>query len=177
MSNYFSIENRAGVGYGGTGFADVSSTQGPYTLGTVLRAKDTATTALGMGEFIYLLYTTTTVLGSLITYNQATGSAAPVSTTTERSGAPVAVTMAVGAAGQYGWAQIEGVAVMAKGVVDFPVSSPIYRSGVTAGYITVTAASGNQILGAMTANAASVASTTSLINVQINRPHLQGQIT
>ena len=176
MSNYFSIENRAGVGYG-TGFADVSSTQGPYTLGTIVRGKDGATTNLGVGEFIYLLCTSATVVGSLVTYDQAQGLAAPVSTTTERSGRPVAVAMAAAAAGQYFWGQIGGVAVMAKGVVDFPTASPIYRSGTTAGYITVTAASGNQVLGAVTANSASVSSTTSLINVQIDRPHLQGQIT
>ena len=177
MATYFSIENRAGVGFNSTGIADVSSTQGPYTLGTIVRAKDSATTALGVGEFVYLLYTTATVEGSVVTFNQATGSAAPVATTTERSGAPVAIAMAAAAAGQYGWAQIGGVAKVAKGVVDFPTASPIFRSGVTAGYVTVTAASGNQILGAMTANSASVASTTSTILVQINRPHLQGQIT
>lgn len=176
MSTYFSIENRAGVGANSTGFAEVSSTAGPYTLGTIIRAKDKDTTALGVGEFVYLLYTSATVEGSVVTYNQATGSAAPVATTSERQGSPVAVAMAVAAAGQYGWAQIGGVAKVAKGVVDFPTASPIYRSGVSAGFVTVTAASGNQILGAMTANAASVGSLTSTILVQINRPHLQGQI-
>jgi hypothetical protein len=177
MSSYFSIENRAGVGFNGSGFAEVSSTQGPYPLGTIIRAKDSATTALGMGEFIYLLCTSATVVGSLVTYDQAQGLAAPASTTTERSGRPVAVAMAAAAAGQYFWGQIDGVAVVAKGVVDFPTASPIYRSGTTAGYITVTAASGNQIEGAVTANAASVSSTTSTILVQINRPSLQGQGT
>jgi hypothetical protein len=40
-----------------------------------------------------------------------------------------------------------------------------------------TAASGKQVLGARSANLATVASTVSTVIVSINRPHLQGQIT
>jgi hypothetical protein len=36
---------------------------------------------------------------------------------------------------------------------------------------------GVQILGARTANAATVASATTTVNVVLNRPHLQGRIT
>ena len=37
--------------------------------------------------------------------------------------------------------------------------------------------SGKEILGARTANAATVASATTTVNVVLNRPHLQGRIT
>jgi hypothetical protein len=177
MSSYYSIENRAGVGADSTGIADVGSTQGPYRLGTIVRAADKDTTNLGVGEFVYLKASATTVVGSVVTYNPTLGTAAPVATTSERAGAPVAIAMGAAASGQYFWGQIGGVALVAKGVVDFPTASPVYRSGTTAGYITVTAASGNQIEGALTANSASVSSLTSTILVQINRPHLQGQGT
>lgn len=180
MSNFISTESRLGVGFNATGFYDVGSTQGPYQIGARLRARDTVTGGsgnLGSGEFIYLLGNATEVEGSIVTYNETLGTTTLVTTSTERSGAPVAVAMAAKAAGQYGWYQIQGTAKLAKGVVDFPTNSPIYRSGVTAGYVTVTAASGNQILGATTANSASVGSLTSTILANIQFPHLQGQIT
>lgn len=176
MSNYFSTENRAGVGYG-FGIADATASQGPYNLGAIIRAQDgEASSNLGVGEFIYLKSNAVETIGSLVTYNQQSGTTTLVATTAERAGAPVAVSMATKAAsGLYGFYQIAGVAQMAKGVVDFGLASPVYRSGTTAGYVTSASASGNQIEGAVTANTASVASTTSLIYVQIDRPQLQGQ--
>jgi hypothetical protein len=53
---------------------------------------------------------------------------------------------------------------------------PIFISA-TAGKIKVLASSGQQILGAMTANLTTVVTTTSTVVVTINRPHSQGQIT
>lgn len=180
MSNYISTESRLGVGFNATNIADVGSTQGPYNVGTRIKARDTVTGGsanLGNGEFIYLLGNATEVEGSLVTYNETLGTTTLVTTSTERSGAPVAVAMAAKAAGQYGWYQVQGTAKIAKGVVDFPTNSPVYRSGVSAGFVTVTAASGNQVLGATTANSASVGSLTSTILVNIAFPHLQGQIS
>lgn len=174
MSSFSSTENRAGVGYG-FGIADTGSTQGPYQLGTIIRAQDgEASSALGVGEFIYLKSNATEVLGSLVTYNPKEGTTTLTTTSGKNTGQPVAVSMAAKAAGQYGFYQIGGVANMAKGVVDFGLASPVYTSTSTAGYVTATAGSGNQILGAITANAASVSSTTSLIYVTIDRPHLSG---
>jgi hypothetical protein len=180
MSNYISTESRLGVGFNATNISEVGSTQGPYSVGTRIRARDTVTGGsanLGNGEFIYLLGNATEVEGSIVTFNETLGTTALVTTTAERSGAPVAVAMAAKAAGQYGWYQLQGTAKLAKGVVDFPTNSPVYRSGTTAGYVTVTAASGNQIEGMITANSASVGSLTSTILANIAFPHLQGQGT
>jgi hypothetical protein len=176
MSNFFSTENRAGVGYG-YGIADATASQGPYDLGAIVRAQDNAT-SLGTGEFIYLKSNAVEKIGSVVAYNIAAGTTTLIATTDERTGYPVAVSMATKATtGMYGWYQFSGTAVMRKGVVDFGFPSKIYTSKVSAGYVTSAAASGNQILGAETANTASVSSTTSLINVTIDRPALQGQIT
>lgn len=177
MSSYFSIENRAGVGYDSTGIADVSSTQGPYRLGTIIRAADSSTESLGVGEFIYLKGNVTEILGSLVTYNPTVGTTTLIPTSNKNLGYPVAVSMAAKAAGQHGWYQISGVARMAKDVNDFGTAAKIYASTATAGYATASATSGAQILGAITANSASVSSTTSTILVTINRPHLQGVVT
>lgn len=166
---YFFTENRVGLGSP----TDTSSTQA-YVLGTVAKGQDTT---LGGGEFLYLAGAANTVQGSVVTFNPTLGTTTLVPTTSERQGSPVAVAMSACTAGLYGWYQVEGVATVAKGVVDFPTNSPVYTSKVTAGYVTVTAASGNQIAGALTANSASVSSTTSTIYVTLDRPHLQTQIT
>lgn len=168
MAFYFT-ENRAGLGAP----TDTSSTQ-LYPLGTIARGQDST---LGVGEFIYLAGVINTTVGSVVTFNPTLGTTTLVPTTSQFQGSPVAVAMAANGAGLYGWYQFEGVAQLAKGAVDFPTNSPVYMSTVTAGYVTVTASSGNQLLGALTANSASVSSTTSLIYVTIDRPHLQGKIT
>jgi len=179
MSNFFSTDNRAGVGYG-FGIHDANSTQGPYRLGDIIRATDSAnsgSTLLGSGEFIYLKGNATEVEGSLVTYNPTLGTTTLTTTAGEFTGLPVAVSMVAKTAGQYGWYQIAGVAKLAKGVVDFGLASRVWTSGATAGYVTSASASGRQILGIVTANSASVSSITSTILATINRPHLEGQIT
>lgn len=166
---YYFIENRIGLGSP----TDTSSTQA-YTLGTVAQGTDNT---WGNGEFIYLAGAANTVQGSVVTFNPTLGTTTLVPTTSERQGSPVAVAMAACTAGLYGWYQVEGVAIVAKGVVDFPTNSPVYMSKSTAGYVTVTAGSGNQLAGALTANSASVSSITSTILITLDRPHLQTQGT
>ena len=78
-------------------------------------------------------------------------------------------------ASQYGWYQIAGAAAIKKTAVAITPSVPVYISG-TAGRVRGTAASGKQILGARTVNAATVAAGTSTITVLINRPHAQGAV-
>jgi hypothetical protein len=170
----FSTDNRAGL----QPIADVSSTQN-HPLGTIVRIQDTNTgsTGLGSGEAIYLQGASSTIVGSVVTYNPRDHASSLVTTSTVGTGAPVAVALAAcNTTGTFGWYQIAGVALVAKGVVDFGTNSPIYRSAATAGYVTSAVGSGGQILGAVTANSASVSSTTSTIYVTLNRPHLQGQI-
>ncbi len=161
-------------------FTTVSSTQN-HPLGTVRRFQDGTSTSSGTQggiEAIYLQGASNTVQGSLVTYNPREGSTTLTSTSAKNTGQPVAVAAAaINTTASWGWYQIGGVALVAKGVVDFGLAAPIYTSTATAGYVQAVSASGNQVLGAITANSASVSSTTSLIYVTLDRPHLQGAAT
>ena len=145
---------------------------GQIKLGEIMRAADPT---LGGGEFIYLMGVANTVVGSLVTYNPATGvtSLSPA-TTGSKIPQPLAVAMAACVSGYYGWYQIAGAAVIKKTAVKFtPVAAAIYLSG-TAGRIQAAAAASAQIWNAVTINAATVASATSTITVSIQRPFIEG---
>jgi len=144
----------------------------PATLGQIVRAVDPT---YGEGEFILLLGVASTAIGSLVTYNATTYQTA-LSANTAGLGQPVAVAMSANLAGTFGWYQIGGLAVIAKTAVQTTAQVAVYQSA-TAGSIMPTAATGRQILGARSANLATVTTTTATLVVSINRPHLQGQIT
>ena len=141
----------------------------PATLGMVCRAFDPT---YGEGEFIMLLGVASTVVGSLVTYN-ATTYQTTLSANTANQATPVAVAMAANTAGLFGWYQIGGLAVIKKTAVATNAQVAVYQSA-TVGRIMATAASGKQVLGARSANLATVAATVSTVIVSINRPHLQG---
>lgn len=129
----------------------------------------------GQGEFIYLLGVASTVVGSLVRYWATTWQTTLITNTAVQVG-PVAVAMSANVAAQYGWYQDEGLAVIKKTAVVFTPQVAIYISG-TAGRVKAVASAGLQIVGARTANLATVASATSTITVLVNRPHAQSQIT
>jgi hypothetical protein len=79
-------------------------------------------------------------------------------------------------AGQYGWYQISGNAVIKKTAVTVAPNVTLFLSA-TAGRVKVLASAGLQVVAARSANLTTVTSTTSTITVTINRPHLQSQIT
>jgi hypothetical protein len=83
--------------------------------------------------------------------------------------------MSVLTAAQFGWYQISGTAVVVKATnVNF---APKVALGVAATGKVGATASGKEIQGARTANAATVVSATTTVNVVIDRPHLQGRVT
>jgi phosphatidylserine decarboxylase len=143
----------------------------PGTLGMVARAFDPT---YGEGEFILLVGVASTVVGSLVTYN-ATTYQTTLSANTANQATPVAVAMSANTAGLFGWYQIGGLAVVKKTAVAVNAQVPVYQSA-TVGRVMPTAASGKQVLGARSANLATVASTVSTVIVSINRPHLQGAV-
>lgn len=150
----------------------VTSVSAP--LGTVVRAKDPT---YGEGEFIRLLGVASTVVGSLVKYNATTHQTALLTVANGKNkGVPVAVAMAATVAGEHGWYQISGNAVIKKTTVAVTPQVPIFISG-TDGRMKVLASAGQQILGAQTANLTTIVTTTSTVVVTINRPHTQGQIT
>ena len=175
---YSFTENRAGMLQIANTDSGVTMANGtsaiptpPATLGQVVRAFDPT---YGEGEFILLVGVASTVVGSLVTYN-ATTYQTTLSANTANQATPVAVAMAANTAGLFGWYQIGGLAVVKKTAVATNAQVAVYQSA-TAGRIMATAASGKQVLGARSANLATVASTVSTVIVSINRPHLQGAV-
>jgi len=147
-----------------------TETTSKHPVGTKVRAWDPI---YGEGEFIYLLGVASTVVGSMVTFNAYTG-ATTLCPNTANLAQPVGVAMSANVASQYGWYQIKGAAVMKKTTVAVSPDVPIFVSA-TAGRIMPTVASGKQVLGARTANAATVVTTTSTVIVTIEYPHMQGQ--
>lgn len=142
----------------------------PMTLGKIVRAVDPT---YGEGEFICLKGVASTIVGSLVIYDGTTYQTT-LAATTANQGRPVAIAMAATTAALYGWYQICGTAVVAKSAVAFAATVAL---GVSSTGKVGAVASGKQILGARTANAATVASATSTVTVVLNRPHLQGRTT
>lgn len=154
------------IGYPGiTSTATVAA----LPLGTIVEGKDPT---YGGGRFIYLKGVTSTVAGSVVSYNQLTGATTLVPNTANL-GAPLAVAMGACTTGLYGWYQVGGAAVIKKTAVKVNPSVKLYISG-TAGRLMPTAASGKQILELITVNAATVLSATSTITALIQYPFAQG---
>lgn len=151
-----------------------TSTTAAHPLGTKVIATDPT---YGQGEFIYLLGVGSTTAGDLVVYNATTYQTALMTTTnSENKGQPLAVSMSANVASSYGWYQIRGNAVIKKTGVAVTPQVPVFISA-TAGRIKVLASSGQQVLGAQTANLTTVVTTTSTVVVTINAPTSQGQIT
>ena len=144
----------------------------PAVLGSIVRAFDPT---YGEGEFILLLGVASTVVGSVVRYNATTYQTTLVVNTAVQD-VPVAVAMSACTAGQYGWYQIAGNAVIKKTAVTVAPNVTLFLSA-TAGRVKVLASAGLQVVAARSANLTTVTSTTSTITVTINRPHLQSQIT
>lgn len=144
----------------------------PLTLGMVVKAFDPT---FGEGEFILLKGVASTAVGSMVTWDGTTY-ATTLAATTANQGRPVAFSMAANTSSSvFSWYQIGGTAVALKstGIA----IAPTVALGVNSTAKVGASASGKQILGARTANAATVASATTTVNVVINRPHLQGRTT
>lgn len=143
-------------------------------LGTRVRAKDPT---YGEGEFIRLVGVASTIVGAIVSYNATTYQTTLLTATGQKNkGTPVAIAMSACVANEHGWYQIGGLAVIKKTTVAVSPGVAIYSSA-TAGRIKVLASAGQQIVGATTANLATVVTTTSTVVVAIDRPHTQSQIT
>jgi hypothetical protein len=144
----------------------------PLQPGMIVQAYDPT---FGQGEFILLKGVASTAVGSLVVYNTTsyTTTLCPV---TANLGQPVAVAMSANTAStSWGWYQISGVAVVAKSTgITFAVNVAL---GINSVAKVGAVASGKQVLGARTANSATVASATTTVNVVMNRPHMQGRVT
>lgn len=171
-------DNKAGLLQIAVTDAGITTTNGtaaiptpPAVLGQIERAFDPT---YGAGEFILLVGVANTAVGSLVTFDGTTYQTTLCATTSNQA-RPVAVAMSANGAGSFGWYQIEGTAVVTK-TTGAKVNPTVAIGVVSTGKVGASA-SGKEILGARSANAATVASATTTVNVVVNRPHLQGRIT
>ena len=125
----------------------------PLQLGMVVQAQDPT---LGMGEFILLLGVASTVVGSVVRWNSTTYQTVLVVNTAVQA-CPVAVAMSANVAASWGWYQIGGNAVIKKTAVAVNPNVTVFLSG-TAGRVKVVASAGLQMVGARSANLATVKS-------------------
>lgn len=145
-------------------------------------------TALGGGTFLYARFSGTIAVGTVVelTPSQASGVVITSATAwagTALSGRPVAVAMASGTVGQWGWFQIQGNAVTT--VSGAPAAGqPVYWQA--AGVVSPSVVASKQLVGAQFQTAVSqtigagstavVLSATQAV-VYLNRPSAQAAIT
>jgi hypothetical protein len=139
-------------------------------LGTIVNAVDPT---YGAGEFIFLKGVASTVVGSLVVYDQnlATTALAPAT----GGNGPVAVAMSANVASQYGWYQIGGVAAV-KAPNAMVAGADVFMLAATPGSVDDAVVAGEQVLNAKVSTTTGTPSA-GLAIIQINRPFLQGQIT
>ena len=141
----------------------------PLYAGKIITATDPT---YGGGEFILLLGVASTAVGSVVAYNQATFQTALAPVGTNLPG-PVAVAMSANLAATWGWYQISGIAVAAKGAgVSLLAGDAV---GVSTIGLLSASATGKEVEGALVAVTATTTATT--LQVVLNRPVMQGRIT
>lgn len=136
----------------------------PWKLGDICKAVDPT---LGVGEFIYLKGIGSTVVGSLVNYDDNFQTALDTAAVAGPS-RPLAVAMSACVANEYGWYQIAGLAVAAKAdTVSFADGAGL---GSAAG-LAVAVATGTVIQGAVVRTVASAKTGVTTVAIAINRPH------
>jgi hypothetical protein len=143
--------------------ADTDTVQN-HPLGTIVTA---VSKTLGGGEFIYLKGVASTVVGSIVNYDDSYQTALDTVATAGPS-RPLAVAMSANVADQYGWYQISGMAVATKAdTVSFADGAGL---GSAAG-LAVAVATGSVIQGAVVRTVASAKTNVTTVAIAINRPH------
>lgn len=143
MSDYQIVNPIAGM----QNIADTSTTQN-QVLGTIVQANDIASTAYGAGMFIYLQGVASTVLGSFVTFSQDDNSTALLAA---NAIGPVAISMSINVANQYGWYQIYGKGV-GLALADYADNGLVFATA-TAGSIDDAVVSGDRVKLAIGASA------------------------
>jgi len=152
------------------------------TLVQLYNARDRVKAALyeitGIGDIMRGMTNPQETLGA-VTWGGVSGSGATAKPTwqtalapaTANLGQPLAVAMAATGAGQFGWYQIAGTAVVAENAT-FAAASKAYLAG--SGQLTTTQANGRQVVGAVTVTSDGTP-TAGLGLIHMNRPFAQGQ--
>ena len=147
----------------------VTDTIQNHALGTEVLATDPV---YGTGLFKYLKGVASTVVGSLVMFDQYLGTTTLAPAT--GGNGPVAVAMSANVANQYGWYQVTGSAVV-KAPNAMVVGADVFMLAATPGSVDDAAVNGEQVLGAKVSTTTGTPST-GLAVIQIEHPFLQGQI-
>jgi hypothetical protein len=138
-----------------------TSTTAKVPVGTVVRAEDKdSSTALGVGEFIYCSGVASTVVGSVVSIDEA----AATTLASANAKGRVGVAMSINVASQYGWYQISGKA-HAKVLASFADNGVCYLTS-TAGSVDDADVGGDLVKGMIGRSAVSGG----LAYVECNRP-------
>ncbi len=129
-------------------------------IGMIVRAEDKATTAHGVGEFVYAKGVASTVVGSVVTVDEAGVTALAGANAKGR----IAVAMGATVASKYGWYQISGKA-SAKVLSGFADNGICFLTA-TAGSVDDAPVAGDLIQGMMGRGAVSGG----VAVVEMNRP-------
>ena len=142
----------------------------PATLGCVARAFDPT---YGEGEFIMLLGVANTIVGSCVIWNTTTYQTT-LCPTTKNTARPVAFAMSANGASSFGWYQIGGTAIAAKGTARL---QPNVTVAVTTTGLVGNTNSGIEIQGAKVSSSTTALTAATTVALVIDRPHMQGRIT
>lgn len=142
-------------------------------IGTIAKFVDEL---LGEAEFIYLPGTASCAAGDLVLYEQLPTNPAVIrhtNATGSNSGRMIAVALGPTLAGQFGWFQISGCAIV--NAIAGTAVGPAFGSA-TAGQVSSVADAGDQILNARIGSAVGTPSAGKCY-MTLNRSFVQGQIT
>lgn len=147
------------------GVQPIASTQATaaHPVGTIVRAADPV---YGSGEFIYLEGVASTAVGEWVTYNADDGTTALLAA---NAIGPVAVSMSVNVANQFGWYQIQGKAV-GLAAANYADNGLVYATA-TAGTVDDDVVAGDRVKRAKGASAVDTPST-GLAEFEIDRPFM-----
>lgn len=168
MSQFVIVEPRLGM----QPIADTSTTQ-RHLLGTRVKACDTASTAYGEGEFIYLLGVASTAVGSCVVYFEDDHSTVLLDTDSAAAAkkGQIAFAMSANVASQYGWYQIAGKAV-GKVLASFADDADVYATS-TGGSVDDSVVDGYMVHKCRGASAIDTPST-GLAELEIQYPYVDG---
>ena len=151
----------------------------------VIRGYDAA---LGGGEFIYAKFSGTIAANTVCELTPSLASGVVINSATAwagtaNTGKPLAVAVSAGVAGQWGWFQVEGNAIVTSQGTPVAGNSVYWQA---AGVVSPTAVAGKQVLNAQFSTAPSVVIgsgsnaitlTSTQAVVMLDRPFAQGAIT
>lgn len=152
--------------------ASSASATPPLRVGMIVRGQDPT---YGDAEFILLSGVTSTVVGSVVTYNTSsfTTALAAVGTNLPQ---PIAIAMSANTSStNWGWYQISGIAVVKK-TCTVSLAANAAVGVLTVGLIAGTG-SGKEVQGALVAAVASATAGKTTVQVVLNRPHMMGRVT